>query len=96
MAIFNTNAETISLRFTCPYCGAEERTDPFSVPTPNFAGENVEESENDSEESHSCTECEREFTINIYNNMCNGNVSITDENNDEIEIIEVIETITED
>lgn len=95
MAIFNTNAETISLRFICPYCGQEETTYSFDVPVPNSEADNVEESENSSEETYTCTVCERTFTIDIYNNMYEGNVFITDEDGNEIEITEVTETFSE-
>lgn len=85
---FNPLADSVTVTYTCPYCG-QENIESFLVPTPDFAAETHHESENQEFYDAQCKNCEKEFNVIITNGYYGGSGDIEDVE----EIINVEESI---
>lgn len=75
---FNPISNYLSLKFICPYCGEENETDAFDIPTPDFTAESHSDSINSEVYEYQCHKCDNIFEINIYNGMWGGEGEISD------------------
>ena len=76
MADFNPLSKTITINFTCPYCGEEVVSEALYVPTPNFEVENDSDSMNYEIYKVVCGKCGHGFQTTIYNSMYGGEVNV--------------------
>lgn len=93
---FNLIANSVTLKFTCPFCGNENTTDSLYVPEPNYSAETGRESTNSQDYEHNCTTCDNLFNIELHNSYNGGFGTITSNSVSEIKNIEVEEYFLED
>ena len=89
MKNFNVNIEQLIVKFTCPICGDTiEKDVTESIPVPDWSAEHATDSENSDSTVVVCESCGKEFTIEIFKNIYEGNVRIAyyDEDGQEQEI----------
>lgn len=72
---FNPISSCVSLRFTCPHCGAANETDSLIVPTPNWEAETHSDSVEYDTYEHTC-DCGETFEITLYNGFYDGSGEI--------------------
>jgi len=89
MKNFSVMAESIIIKFDCNQCGCEIEETLDELPVADMSADNVAESENSDQVEVICPECDREYTIDLYRNMYEGNVEI--EGVDDFEIEEQLE-----
>lgn len=75
---FNTIADFVVLKFTCPECGEFNETDALSVPTPDFTAETHHDSCNSEDYEHICPKCGHLFDITLNNGFYGGDGEISD------------------
>ena len=78
MAIFDYRPLTsgIVFNFVCPECGAVNRTDVLSVPSPNILAEHQEDSINSEEKVVACNDCGHELTVEFHSGMYGGQLIV--------------------
>ena len=65
------------MKFPCPQCDCIIEQDSSDIiPTPNRTEEHASDSENCNFMNVECTECEKQFTIEVYMNIYEGNVRL--------------------
>ncbi|MCH5220091.1 MAG: hypothetical protein J1F20_05920 [Muribaculaceae bacterium] len=74
---YNPIAQFLTLKFCCPKCSNHEETEPFFVPTPDFAAETHRESVNSEFFKHICSKCNYEFDIELHNGYNGGSGEIS-------------------
>lgn len=72
---FNPISRYVTLRFTCPICGAANETEDLSVPTPNLEAETHSDSIEYDTYEHIC-DCGETFEITLYNGFYDGSGEI--------------------
>ena len=87
MKNFNVNTQKLTIVVTCPNCRKSWEETIYEIPEPNMSADNVADSENSTEVEIECPECGKTLTVELYNNIYEGNVEINDV---EFEIVEEI------
>lgn len=78
MKNFNVNTDQLIVKFTCPICGDTiEKDVTESIPVPDWSAEHATDSENSDSTDVVCESCGKEFTIEIFKNIYEGNVQVS-------------------
>ena len=72
---FNPISRYVTLRFTCPHCGAANETEALCVPSPNWEAETHSDSVEYNTYEHTC-DCGETFKITLYNGFYDGSGEI--------------------
>ena len=92
MENFNQFADSLDITFACPHCHEVTSYHLADVPAPNWSGDTAASSENCDDDDFCCEHCEHPYTIDIYVNIMDGVVVVTDaETHEEIEDVHVEE-----
>ena len=92
MEHFNQFADSLDIAFICPHCHKETLYFLEDVPAPNWDGESSASSENYDDDDFCCENCGHPYTIDVFVNITDGVVVVTDsETNEEVEGIKVEE-----
>lgn len=75
MKTFNPLESVVVIKLKC-HCGNEIEESITDLPKPNYLADNVEGSENSTEHTIKCPDCNREYICNVYVNMYEGNIDI--------------------
>lgn len=97
MTDFDQFADGATITFMCPHCHQDTSYYLNDIPSPDWTGDTAASTENYDDDNFCCEHCGRVFSIDIFVNMYEGNVVITDlETNKEIEDVCVKEEYTDD
>lgn len=97
MESFNSMVDGITISFKCPYCGNEVQYEIGYLPSPDWGADTAADSENSDDENICCDQCGHNYCVDIFMNIYEGNVVVTDlENYKEIEPVNVEEQYMED
>lgn len=88
---FNPISRYVTLRFTCPHCGAANETEALCVPTPNWEAETHSDSVEYDTYEHTC-DCGETFEITLYNGFYDGSGEI-DTDVEDLEVEEEYDAI---
>jgi hypothetical protein len=89
--------QEIIARFNCDDCSNPVESEEILVPSPNYSADTASESQNDNEGSAVCSNCGKEFTIDIYVSYAGGDGNIDELPDDHyVEIEEIDEPYYED
>lgn len=92
MKDYNCFADSLTIKFECPHCGNEVVYDIDYLPSPDWGADRASDSENSDDDYFACESCGQEFCIDIYVNIYEGNIVVTNaDSNEEIEPIEIEE-----
>lgn len=92
MKSFDQFADSLEIRFTCPHCDNETTYLLENLPSPDWSGDTAASSENYDDEEFSCEHCDHPYTADIFVNIYEGKIVITDnETGKEIDDIETEE-----
>jgi hypothetical protein len=75
-------AESIILEFDCDNCGNHVASERIFVPAPNYAAERSRDSQVEEEGHAICSQCDKQFDIDIYVSFGGGNGTIHDLSSD--------------
>ena len=75
---FNPVADSIVLKFVCPFCGEKNETEALYVPAPDFSAETHHDSINSEYYEHQCHQCDHLFEITLNNGFYGGDGDISD------------------
>lgn len=85
MTSFNSMVDAITISFECPHCKNQIEYDVEQLPSPDWGADTAAESENSDDEYFSCGHCGHEYCVDLFMNIYEGNVVVTDnEDNKEI------------
>lgn len=89
--------ESIIARFNCDKCSNPIESEEISVPPPNYSADTASESQTDNEGYAICSNCGKEFTIDLYVSYAGGDGNIEELPDDyDVEIEEIEEPYYED
>lgn len=89
MAYFSYNPLTpaISLRFKCSNCSHIETTDFFEVPVPDWSAETHHDSVSSEDFEHVCSNCGKQYDIELHNGFYGGDGEIHDIDDCELQFV---------
>lgn len=97
MKSFDSMVDGITISFKCPYCGSNVQHEMGYLPSPDWGADTAAESENSDDEDICCDKCGHEYCVDIFMNIYEGNIIVTDlKNNKEIEAVHVEEYYMEE
>lgn len=97
MTDFDCLADSLTIEFKCTHCCAEITHEIESLPSPDWGADTSSGSENSDDDYCACENCGHEYCIDIYVNICEGNIVVTDaESNEEVEDVKVEESYLEE
>jgi hypothetical protein len=83
-------ADAITIVFDCPHCKNHIEYDVEQLPSPDWGAETAADSENSDDVDIYCDSCGHEYCLDIFMNIYEGNVVVTDnKNNQEVEPVSV-------
>ncbi len=92
MNSFNQFADSLDIRFTCPYCDSEVNHHIDDLPAPDWSGDTAESSQNFDDDEFCCDHCGHPYIADIFVTIMSGDIVVTDsETNKEVEDISVDE-----
>ena len=97
MTSFSSFADSLNIRFTCPHCHQETSYSLENLPSPDWSGDTAASSENYDDEDFYCEHCGHPYNADIFVNMYEGNLVISDaEQYKEINGVQIEEHFIED
>ena len=85
MTSFNPMVDAITISFECPHCKNQIEYDVEQLPSPDWGADTAAESENSDDEYFSCGHCGHEYCVDLFMNIYEGNLVVTDnEDNKEV------------
>lgn len=97
MESFNQFADSLDITFTCPHCHKEITHHIDDLPSPDWSGDTAASSENYDDDVFSCESCGNPFSVDIFVNIMDGEVVVTDmKTNKEVEIVRTDEYYLEE
>ncbi len=97
MTEFYQFADCIKIKFECPHCHQETSYLLEEIPSPDWTGDTAASTENYDDDNFCCEHCGREFSIDIFVNMYDGEIVVTDvQTNKEIDNVQVDEYYVEE
>lgn len=97
MTSFSSFADSLNIRFTCPHCHQETSYSLVNLPSPDWSGDTAASSENYDDEDFLCEHCGHPYNADIFVNMYEGNLVVSDaEQYKEINGVQIEEHFIED
>lgn len=75
---FNPIAESLTVKFYCPFCSSLEKTDEIFIPIPDMLAETHRESVSSESYEYYCSKCDNQFSISLHNGYYGGCGDISD------------------
>lgn len=91
MKNFNSLATEITIEFDCINCGSKIIETISDLPIANMNANYTADSENYTEDTFTCPDCDNEYTYEVYVNMNEGKINIQDENDNIIQDFDIEE-----
>lgn len=97
MKSFDSTVDAITISFECPYCGNDVQHEMGYLPIPDWGADTAAESENSDDEDICCDNCGHEYCVDVFMNIYEGNIIVTDiKTNKEIEEVCIEEYFVEE
>ena len=78
MTSFHPLSDSLEVHFTCPHCKNEALLMVYGLPSPDWSGDTASSSENYDDVDFYCDHCGHSYTMDIFVNIIDGEIVITD------------------
>lgn len=78
MEAFPILIDYLKVEFECPHCHEKVIHEFTTIPSPDWSGDTASDSENVDDEDFQCLSCKTDFCADIFVNIYEGNVEVTD------------------